>query len=478
MQGRIWGFALFSGTCVLVGFIAGAIFSGAGLKPVPALQRAQAWLGYAFEHRSDSYILAGRETFENSCGVCHGVTENEAVRLAHSTFNSYKMIGAFRVIAHGDGNGDMPAFTKRLSDRKMLQTVAYLESLRDREVPKIAAQTLLPDGAYEYVAITGGLLIYSIDNNFELVRNIRVPGLAGPRGIAIDAASGRLYVSFHGDQSEEKPVGRVTAIDLNTEQEVWRRDVRPGIDSLAITPDGRKIYIPAGEHLDGETAWAVLDAETGALTGKIPFGRAGHNTQVSADGRWAYLASIGYDHMGIVDTATDKVVAEIGPFGNVLRPFALTGDGRFALVNVNGLSGFEVADLEKREVIHRVQVEGWPWKNPHPSRSQSHGIALTPDEREAWVSDSWNHRMHVFDISGLPAKPVQGADILLTGQPKWMRFTHDGAWMHVSTGEIVDAKTHQVVRRLAPSRYYVEAAWKDGKLAAGYSRYGNGYLKK
>lgn len=465
-------------SCSVAGFLIGSAFSGAGLKPVPAFVRARAWVGYAIKHRDPNYQQAGKATFQDRCSVCHGVTENDAVRLARQSFRSYMDIGVFRVVANGQGKGDMPSYNLKLRDHKILQTVAYLKSLsRDTVLPETATLSL-PDGEYEYVAVAGGLMIYSIDDGFQLVGSIRVPGMRGPRGIAIDAGSGRLYVSFHGDQSGSRSVGRVSAIDLNTGEEIWRRDIEPGVDSLAVTPDGRKIYVPDGEHLGAASGWTVLEAEFGRSIGRIAYGKASHNTQVSSDGKWVYLSAVGHDYLGIANTETDEIIAEIGPFGDVLRPFALTGDGRFALVNINGLSGFVVADLGTREIIHRVQVEGWPWVDPPSHLAQSHGIALSPDGQEAWVSDSWNRRMHVFDVSALPASPVQGATVPLSGPPKWMRFTRDGAWMHVSTGEIVDAQTHEVRTRITSSRYYAQVTWSEGKPVASYSRYSNSYTSK
>lgn len=465
-------------SCVIAGFLIGAVFTGAGLKPGPALVRARAWIGYGLEHLNEDYQLAGREIFQSRCSVCHGVADNDAVRLAQSAFRSYVDIGVFRVIANGEGKGDMPAYHDSLGDREILQTVAYLKGIGGTPQLPTELDLPLPDGEYEYVAISGGLLIYSIDDNFQLVGRIRVPGLRNPRGIAVHAQSSRVYVSFHGEQSAPNPVGRIAAIDLKTGVEVWRRSIEPGVDSLAVTSDGKTIYVPDGEHLDHSTGWTVLDTEFGRIIDRITFGQSAHNTQVSPDGKWVYLASIGHDYMGVVDTATHEVVGEIGTFGAGLRPFALTADGRFALVNVDHLSGFVVADLNTREIIHRVEVEGWPWESPPSPRTQSHGIALTPDGREAWVSDSWNRQMHVFDVSRLPDLPIQGKAIPLSGLPKWMRFTRDGRWMHVSTGEIINAKTHNVAAQVAHSRCYVQVTWRDGQPIAGYSRYGNSYTSQ
>ena len=56
--------------------------------------------------------------------------------------------------------------------------------------------------------------------------------------------------------------------------------------------------------------------------------------------------------------------------------------------------------------------------------------------------DSYYRYLHVFDVTGLPEQaPRQIADIPLADDPKWINFTRDGRFAHVSTGDIVDART-------------------------------------
>ena len=60
--------------------------------------------------------------------------------------------------------------------------------------------------------------------------------------------------------------------------------------------------------------------------------------------------------------------------------------------------------------------------------------------------DSFYKNLHVYDVTGLPGRrPRKIADIQLTDDPKWINFTRDGRYAHVSTGEIIDAKSRRVV---------------------------------
>jgi 6-phosphogluconolactonase (cycloisomerase 2 family) len=115
-------------------------------------------------------------------------------------------------------------------------------------------------------------------------------------------------------------------------------------------------------------------------------------------------------------------------------------------VNVNDLLGFEVGDLKTGKRLHRVEVEGFEKGPVKRHGCPSHGIGLTPDERELWVCDATNRRMHVFDATVLP--PKQAASIEVRDEPGWITFSLDGRLAYPSTGDIIDVKSRRVVAQL------------------------------
>ena len=278
-------------------------------------------------------------------------------------------------------------------------------------------------------------------------------------------------------ESEEH--GYLLAYDLVADKVIWSRSYAPSIDSFSLTPDGRKLYMPCGEERTDCDWWFVIEAATGDELGRIPMHVGAHNTIVSLDGRHAYLASLKHDRLAVVDTETDRITRWIGPFGDSLRPFTVNRAQTLAFVNIDFLSGFEVGDLRTGRKLYRVPVAGFPLRPedyPEPPITQSHGIALTPDETEVWVVDSFYERLHVFDVTGLPERsPRQIADIPLTDDPKWINFTRDGRYAHVSTGEIVDTRTRRVVALTEKSRQFLQIDWRGGEPVRAYSRYGLGY---
>lgn len=56
--------------------------------------------------------------------------------------------------------------------------------------------------------------------------------------------------------------------------------------------------------------------------------------------------------MRVVDTKTNTVVREVGPFGDGIRPFTINGKETMTFVNVDDLLGFEVGDLKSGKNWH------------------------------------------------------------------------------------------------------------------------------
>jgi DNA-binding beta-propeller fold protein YncE len=119
-------------------------------------------------------------------------------------------------------------------------------------------------------------------------------------------------------------------------------------------------------------------------------------------------------------------------------------------VNVNDLLGFEVGDLVSGKKLHRVEVVGY---QPGPVKRHgcpSHGIGLTPDEREIWVCDAHNSRLHIFDATVMP--PRQTDSIAVREQPGWITFSLDGKYAYPSTGDIVDVATRKILGGLTDEK--------------------------
>jgi len=331
-------------------------------------------------------------------------------------------------------------------------------------------------GIRNYVDYGGvGVLVFDIDDGYKFVKRIptwETPAGKEPenvKGIAASAATGRLYVTTFN---------RMAALDIGTGREIWDRAYEAGCDRMAISPDGKILYVPSleGPH------WAVVDALSGDVITKIVTKSGSHNTIYSRDGSRVYMAGLRSTYLSVADTKTHTVVQTVGPFSKPIRPFTVNGRGTLVFVNVNDLAGFEVGDLTTGKFVCRVEIANY---KPGPLKRHgcpSHGIALTPDEKELWLADGANNALHVFDATVMPPKQV--TTIHLRDFPGWVSFSIDGRHAYSSTGEIIDAKTKKVVATLTDetgrqvqSEKLLEIVFSNGKVTQAGSQFGVGAVE-
>ena len=125
---------------------------------------------------------------------------------------------------------------------------------------------------YLYVAVPGvrnyleygghGLLVFDIDDGHRFVKRIATAGLdengkpLNVKGICASADTDRVYIST---------LRTLISLDLRTEKLLWERAYEGGCDRMALSPDGRIIYLPSLE----KSHWHVVDALTGEIIRKL-----------------------------------------------------------------------------------------------------------------------------------------------------------------------------------------------------------------
>jgi hypothetical protein len=295
-------------------------------------------------------------------------------------------------------------------------------------------------GIRNYLEYGGhGVLVFDIDHGHQFVRRFPTHGLdeqgvpLNVKGVCANAQTKRLYITT---------TRTLSAFDLTTDQLLWEKPYEGGCDRMAISPDGRIIYVPSLE----KDHWHVVDALTGDVIKKIVTRSGAHNTIIGLDGQHAYLAGLRSPILRVTDLHTHDFVREVGLFGNVIRPFTIDGAGRFCFANVNDLLGFEVGDLNTGKVLHRVEVQGFKAGPTKRHGCPSHGIGLTPDETELWLTDAYNRHIHIFDATVTP--PRQKESIALRDEPGWITFSIDGRYAYPSTGDVVEAASRRIVAGL------------------------------
>ena len=341
------------------------------------------------------------------------------------------------------------------------------------------------DGRYLYVATPGirnyleygghGLIVFDIDHDYRFVKRIATGGLdaAGKpinvKGVCASAATERIYLST---------LTSLMCLDLVTEKLLWERQYEGGCDRMSITPDGKEIYLPSLE----KEHWHVVNAANGDVLHRIDILAGAHNTICGLDGAEAYLAGLRSRNLRVAATAKREIVREVGPFSKSIRPFTVNGAQTLAFVNVNELLGFEVGDLKTGKMLHRVEVSGFDMGAVKRHGCPSHGIGLTPDERELWVCDAHNQRMHIFDATVMP--PRQRASLAVRDEPGWVTFRLDGRHAWPSTSDIIDIATRKTIAQLTDeekrpvmSEKIVEIHFRDGEPVLTGDQFGLGRIR-
>jgi sugar lactone lactonase YvrE len=315
-------------------------------------------------------------------------------------------------------------------------------------------------GIRDYTELGGaGILVFDMDNGHAFVRRIETPASRETKpdnikGICACAATKRLYFTT---------TKRLYCLDTLSERTLWEKPLPQGCDRLAITPDGKTLYVPSLER----DIWNVVDAQSGDIVKSIEPRSGAHNTVCGLDGSRMYLAGLKSPILTVADPRTNEVIAKVGPFAAGIRPFTVNGAQTRLYVNVNDLLGFEIGDLTTGKKLARVEVQGFERGPVKRHSCPSHGIGLTPDEKELWLSDAHNSRMHVFDLTADPPKQI--ASLPLRDQPGWVTFSLDGRYAYPSTGEVFDTTTKRLVTALKDekgrevhSEKMVEIVFNDG----------------
>jgi DNA-binding beta-propeller fold protein YncE len=294
-------------------------------------------------------------------------------------------------------------------------------------------------GIRDYLGYGGhGILVFDINNNHKFVKRIKTVGFhrngkpSNVKGIAVSIPLNSIYVST---------LEALQRIDLTTEKVVWEKSFDGGCDRMSISPDGKTMYLPSLE----KNFWNVVDCETGNIIKKIEVVRRAHNTIYGLSGNRIYMADIASPYLYVADSKTNTIINKVGAFENGIRPFTINGKETMVFVTVDSVLGFEVGDLKTGKKIAHIDVQGW---NKGPVRRHgcpSHGIGLTPDEKEVWVSDGHNMRMHVFSAV---APFQQKTTIVLSDMPGWITFSLDGKYAYPSTGDVIDVKTRKILTSL------------------------------
>jgi hypothetical protein len=324
----------------------------------------------------------------------------------------------------------------------------------------------------------GSISVYNIDAGHKLFKTITpVSDVRDIRGVAANATTGKLYVSYN---QASTAVGYVYSFDIKTDKVLWNRAIPPNVDRLAISPDGKTLYVPTGESTNCNFI-NVLDAATGDLIRTVKMTYRTHDTQYPLSGP-VFQITHATDSTGkymYVMNPTTYAVSLLGPYAsNEMGPFAVDSKSHYSVNNVSGIWGMQVTDLSTKQIITAV-IPNPPATNP----GLLHGIGWTPDQNEVWMNSNDTH-VYVWEMLNPMAPAFKQTLTLPSGSysPHWLTFDIEGDYAYVSPNknsssptQVFKVSTHAIVGQINSSEEILEIDFdSNGDITQVGDQYGIG----
>ncbi len=235
----------------------------------------------------------------------------------------------------------------------------------------VAAIAITPDGNSVYVAGTINYLgVLAVINTATDTLSGTVPIVGEDPGALVVSPDGeKVYVANRGFNLGGTFGDGITVIGTATETAVATIPAStgllgPGPNGLAVSPDGKTLYVANDPPLFGDNTVSVINTATDVVTGTITVGSDPAGITVSPDGKTAYVANSADATVSVIDTATNTVINTINVVGSP-DSMAVSPDDKTLYV---GGSGISVIDTTSDTVTATI-----------PDATASSPIVLSPD---------------------------------------------------------------------------------------------------
>lgn len=272
-------------------------------------------------------------------------------------------------------------------------------------------------------------------------------------GLAVQSDGKRLFATVESDNT-------LRVVDLRTKQTIGTVKLSGRPNQCAVTPDGKRVVVPIRDRDELQ----IVDMGRLRVDKTLPILEP-HNAVSVRSNRYVYVSSMGGDEIDVVDLEKMDYSAHI-PVGGRPRPYVVTSNGDTMYVALANLHGFAVVDVRNRKVLRRIELPAKHQGDPRPRHyetpdTRTHGLALSPDERELWVTSLLDDCIYIYDVN---AQKVIGS--VATGDgPNWVIFSPDGKLAAVSNTDSNDVSIFNVKSRRETARIKVGLAPK--RLAIG-----------
>ncbi|MGA8599350.1 MAG: YncE family protein [Bryobacteraceae bacterium] len=287
-----------------------------------------------------------------------------------------------------------------------------------------------------YVTNSLGNDITVIDlHTFQVVQDIKVG--AQVHGICAPADGSRFFTTIESEHN-------LKIVDTKTGKILSVIPLTGRPNQCAATPDGRYVGVPIrdGNSVD------IVDIELKKVVKVLPV-KVPHNCYNTGTNHDMYVSSMGGDEIDRIDLRT-MTYSENIPVGGVPRPYAVSTDEKTLYVALSDFHGFAIASIPQGKIIERVDLPPAPPSQcPLEPNTPTHGLDLSPDNRQLWVTSLADDLVYVYDTR---TKKLLGK--VSTGKcPNWIAMSLDGKYCCVSNSgsddcSIIDTRTRKEVARV------------------------------
>jgi len=289
--------------------------------------------------------------------------------------------------------GGLDAFTVSATDGQDTSTFTVTVPVRVPEL--VSAQTQIPlPGAGTDIAVSGSRAyvfnrylwtVSAIDTTTNTLIRTSQPLASGttlnyPGNVVASPDGTRVFVANWVE-------GKIIELDPTTLAPVGQPiAVAGGGDDMVFSPDGSRLYVA---HDGANAKLSIIDTTSRTVVGTIGTTPDTTDMAISSGGRTLYLADGYYNRIQVIDTSTNVVVAYIplGPRSYNGDPggIALSPDGKWAYVTNTENATVSVIDLTTRRVVGDPIVVGVPpWL---ASTTRPTAIAVSPDGSRVYVAN-------------------------------------------------------------------------------------------
>jgi YVTN family beta-propeller protein len=252
--------------------------------------------------------------------------------------------GRWAVVTNYVTPGSPPGHTLQVIDVPALKVARVIELGRYLAPHDVE---FLPGDSMLAVTSEATKNIVLVDFASGEVKGALATNARGSHMIAFSADGGRIFSANVHD-------GTATELDVAGARIVRTYDVGPGSEGLALTPDGKQLWVASL----GQSNTTIFDTGTGAKIATLPTPGHPYRVTITADGRKALIPAPMANLLRVIDVATraeETIAIPGGPGGAVVA-----ADGRTVYVPLVEKGGIAVVDLETKRVLRTLPSGAGP----------------------------------------------------------------------------------------------------------------------